>query len=165
MAADLGTLPSSGLVIQLCGDAHLSNFGVFASPERDLIVDINDFHKSIRVVRVGRKALAGPVWRSRLEDEASMTRRSERSCWPQLHVPPYHASGRPANKLDVWYSELHRRAIMTKRGTSAGEATLACMNHAAAKATSKDRLKPRDKFTHIKWGDCVSERLPALSSC
>jgi hypothetical protein len=43
MVADLATTPSSGVVAQLCGDAHLSNFGVFASPERQLLFDLNDF--------------------------------------------------------------------------------------------------------------------------
>ena len=48
MAADLATAPSSGIVVQLCGDAHLSNFGLFASPERDLVFDINDFDETLR---------------------------------------------------------------------------------------------------------------------
>jgi hypothetical protein len=43
MAADLAATPNSGLGVQCCGDAHLSNFGVFASPERRLVFDINDF--------------------------------------------------------------------------------------------------------------------------
>ena len=46
MAADLARLPSSGLTAQLCGDAHLSNFGVFGSPERELVFDINDFDET-----------------------------------------------------------------------------------------------------------------------
>ena len=46
MAADLATMPSTGIVVQLCGDAHLSNFGLFASPERDLVFDINDFDET-----------------------------------------------------------------------------------------------------------------------
>jgi uncharacterized protein (DUF2252 family) len=46
MAADLSTTPTSGLEVQLCGDAHLSNFGVFATPERKLVFDINDFDES-----------------------------------------------------------------------------------------------------------------------
>jgi uncharacterized protein (DUF2252 family) len=46
MAADLTALPRTGLEVQLCGDAHLSNFGLFASPERDLIFDINDFDET-----------------------------------------------------------------------------------------------------------------------
>src|SRR5215207_1191240 len=46
MAADLARTPSSGLVAQICGDAHLSNFGVFGSPERRLVFDINDFDET-----------------------------------------------------------------------------------------------------------------------
>jgi uncharacterized protein (DUF2252 family) len=47
MAADLGATPTAGLEVQLCGDAHLSNFGVFASPERRLVFDINDFDETL----------------------------------------------------------------------------------------------------------------------
>ena len=47
MAADLAAMPTSGLIVQLCGDAHLSNFGLFASPERDLVFDINDFDETL----------------------------------------------------------------------------------------------------------------------
>ena len=43
MAADLKDVPRAGLITQLCGDAHLSNFGVYASPERQLLFDLNDF--------------------------------------------------------------------------------------------------------------------------
>ena len=47
MAADLAGTPSSGLRVQLCGDAHLSNFGAFASPERRLVFDVNDFDETL----------------------------------------------------------------------------------------------------------------------
>jgi uncharacterized protein (DUF2252 family) len=47
MAADLKDTPTSGLDVQLCGDAHLSNFGVFASPERTLLFDLNDFDETL----------------------------------------------------------------------------------------------------------------------
>ena len=47
MAADLKGTPTAGLVVQLCGDAHLSNFGVFASPERKLLFDLNDFDETL----------------------------------------------------------------------------------------------------------------------
>jgi uncharacterized protein (DUF2252 family) len=46
MAADLAETPRSGLEVQLCGDAHLSNFGAFAAPDRSLIFDINDFDET-----------------------------------------------------------------------------------------------------------------------
>ena len=47
MAADLEHTPRAGLKVQLCGDAHLSNFGVFASPERQLLFDLNDFDETL----------------------------------------------------------------------------------------------------------------------
>ena len=47
MAADLASTPAWGLRVQLCGDAHLSNFGAFASPERRLVFDINDFDETL----------------------------------------------------------------------------------------------------------------------
>ena len=47
MAADLASTPASGLRVQLCGDAHLANFGAFASPERRLVFDVNDFDETL----------------------------------------------------------------------------------------------------------------------
>jgi len=47
MAADLASTPRTGLMVQVCGDAHLANFGVYASPERQLVFDINDFDETI----------------------------------------------------------------------------------------------------------------------
>src|SRR4051794_10860654 len=46
MAADLADTPASGLLCQVCGDAHLSNFGAFGSPERRLVFDVNDFDET-----------------------------------------------------------------------------------------------------------------------
>ena len=47
MASDLARTPRSGLTVQACGDAHLANFGAFASPERNLVFDINDFDETL----------------------------------------------------------------------------------------------------------------------
>jgi uncharacterized protein (DUF2252 family) len=47
MATDLATTPNTGLIVQACGDAHLSNFGFFASPERRLVFDVNDFDETL----------------------------------------------------------------------------------------------------------------------
>ena len=46
-AADLASMPDSGITVQLCGDCHLSNFGLYGSPERSLIFDINDFDETL----------------------------------------------------------------------------------------------------------------------
>jgi uncharacterized protein (DUF2252 family) len=47
MAADLARTPTSGVTVQLCGDAHLSNFGLFGTPERRMLFDINDFDETL----------------------------------------------------------------------------------------------------------------------
>jgi hypothetical protein len=47
MAADLAATPVSGVTVQLCGDAHLSNFGLFGTPERQMLFDINDFDETL----------------------------------------------------------------------------------------------------------------------
>jgi uncharacterized protein (DUF2252 family) len=47
MAADLASTPVSGVTVQLCGDAHLSNFGLFGTPERRMLFDINDFDETL----------------------------------------------------------------------------------------------------------------------
>jgi uncharacterized protein (DUF2252 family) len=62
MAADLAGTPTAGLHVQLCGDAHLSNFGAFASPERRLLFDVNDFDETLPgpfEYDVKRMAIAG----------------------------------------------------------------------------------------------------------
>ena len=79
MAADLAGAPRTGLQVQLCGDAHLSNFGAFASPERRLVFSINDFDETLPgPVRVGREAagrqLRGRRPRSRLRRQAARAR-------------------------------------------------------------------------------------------
>src|SRR4051794_961725 len=47
MAGDLAATPTSGITVQLCGDAHLSNFGVYAAPDRRLVFDLNDFDETL----------------------------------------------------------------------------------------------------------------------
>ena len=56
MLAPLPTDP--GIEVQVCGDAHLANFGMFASPERALVFDINDFDETVvRIMGMGREAV------------------------------------------------------------------------------------------------------------
>lgn len=48
MAADLASTPTTGITVQVCGDAHIANFGVFASPERNLLFDVTEFDETLR---------------------------------------------------------------------------------------------------------------------
>ena len=71
MAADLAVTPITGLRVQACGDAHLINFGVFATPERDLVFDLNDFDETLPgAVRVGPQAAGGERRRRRARHRA-----------------------------------------------------------------------------------------------
>ena len=108
MAADLAAAtPSSGLIVQACGDAHLANFGVYASPERQLVFDINDFDETLPgpwewdVKRLAASfMIAG---RQRRLDGAACESITEQA------VAGYRTGMREAaamRTLDVWYDHL-----------------------------------------------------------
>src|SRR6187402_486831 len=107
MAADLAQTPSAGFEVQLCGDAHLSNFGVFAAPDRRLVFDCNDFDETMPgpfewdVKRLAASfAIAG---RERGFDAA------EQRTTTLAAISAYRRSMRrlaAMRNLDVWYSRL-----------------------------------------------------------
>jgi uncharacterized protein (DUF2252 family) len=83
MASDLAASPNSGITAQLCGDAHLMNFGIFASPERRLVVGINDFDETFPgpwewdIKRLAASlAIAG-------RDNGYSAKDARRCCWPR----------------------------------------------------------------------------------
>ena len=116
MAADLASTPRSGINVQACGDAHLSNFGLFGSPERELLFDINDFDET----------LPGP-WEwdvKRLAASLAVAGRNngfsdaERGEVITASVGEYRTAMREfasMRNLDVWYARLQvqRRAPPT----------------------------------------------------
>ena len=90
MASDLAGTPVSGLAVQACGDAHLSNFGIFGSAERRLVFDVNDFDETLPGPwewDVKRLAASMEVAARRMACPASS---AARSSWP-----PSPATGRP----------------------------------------------------------------------
>jgi uncharacterized protein (DUF2252 family) len=113
MAADLAQTPVSGLRAQLCGDAHLSNFGVFASPEREMLFDINDFDET----------LPGP-WEwdvKRLAVSLCVAGRDRNLTHQEIAdvlvwtAQAYRQSMRgfaQMSNLDVWYASLNAQNIM-----------------------------------------------------
>jgi uncharacterized protein (DUF2252 family) len=115
MAHDLAALPSAGLTVQLAGDAHLANFGIYASPERDLVFDINDFDET----------LPGPFeWDlKRLATSFEIAGRqrkftaAERTSAVQAVVRNYRAAMHrfaALGDLDVWYSHLDAHAMLNE---------------------------------------------------
>src|SRR5438034_11005393 len=107
MAADLAGTPASGLRVQLCGDAHLSNFGAFASPERRLVFDVNDFDET----------LPGPFEWDVKRLAASLSVAGRENGYPEAQrktivrdaVGAYRETMRELagkTNLEVWYSHL-----------------------------------------------------------
>lgn len=110
MAADLAGTPSPGLRTQLCGDAHLSNFGAYASPERRLVFDINDFDETMPgPFEWDVKRLAASLVVAGRDNGFSAKQSREATL---AAVKAYRTGMRDLARqpiLDVWYSHLNGR--------------------------------------------------------
>ena len=123
MAADLKDTPVAGLRVQLCGDAHLSNFGLFASPERILLFDLNDFDETLPgpfEYDVKRMAASFAIAARNNGFSKADTRASALAS-----VRAYReamAGFARMRTLDVWYARLDADDVMAAiRGTAAKE--------------------------------------------
>jgi uncharacterized protein (DUF2252 family) len=153
MAADLESTPRSGINVQLCGDAHLSNFGVFASPERKLLFDINDFDETLPGPwewDVKRLAASMEVAGRDLGFGAADRRDIVEACVAQYRVQ-MRASAEMST-LDAWYDHLDADRIMEwiQGEVSAGRLGKREANEAAediAKARTRDHLRVASKRT------------------
>ena len=107
MASDLSRTPSPGLRTQLCGDAHLSNFGVFGSPERNLLFDLNDFDETAPgPFEWDVKRLAASI---EIAGRGNQFKEKERRAAVVATVQSYRESMRAFAKegnLEVWYARL-----------------------------------------------------------
>ncbi|KOU77801.1 hypothetical protein ADK57_01570 [Streptomyces sp. MMG1533] len=155
MASDLADSPTSGLTAQLCGDAHLLNFRLLASPERQLVFDINDFDETLpgpwewdvkrlsaSLVIAGRANGFDDAERARI---VSSTVRSYREAMIR-----FAGTG----NLDVWYAKIDAdllESLVASRlhGTKRGQKNLA---RAMAKARTRDSLQAFDKLTETVDG-------------
>jgi uncharacterized protein (DUF2252 family) len=153
MAADLASTPRSGLSVQLCGDAHLSNFGVFAAPDRRQIFSINDFDETLPgpfewdVKRlVASFAVAG---RARGLDDAERRAVVVAAARAYRTATSEFASMRT---MDVWYSRLEMQGILDRWGAAAGKKRVKQTKRNFAKAQTKDSLKAFGKLTHVVDG-------------
>jgi uncharacterized protein (DUF2252 family) len=163
MAADLSTTPRTGLNVQLCGDAHLSNFGGFASPERDLLFDVNDFDETSPgpfewdLKRLG--ASLEIAARSR-GFEPKIGRR-----WVLGSMRAYREAIRKCahmTNLEVWYSRLDMGGVLQEWGSEVGPKVLENFRRATTKAESKDQLKARKKLTKVVDGELRFRSDPPL---
>jgi len=148
MAADLSVTPSTGIAVQACGDAHISNFGGFAAPDRQLVFDLNDFDEtlpgpwewdlkrmaaSIEIAGRDRSFKAG-VRRTMVADAVREYREALRGFAKQGH-------------LDVWYARMDAEQLGRRFGVTATPEEDKSLRKAMAKARRKDSLRALAKLT------------------
>jgi uncharacterized protein (DUF2252 family) len=153
MAHDLAGTPRSGLTVQCCGDAHLSNFGVFASPERRLVFDVNDFDETLPgpwewdVKRLAVSMLIAA------RDNGFRAKEQERIV---LDTVGEYRTAMTAfagmKNLDVWYSHLDIEAALEDYREQLRPKGLKRTQKALAKARTKDSMTALSKLTHVVDG-------------
>jgi uncharacterized protein (DUF2252 family) len=154
MAMDLAKTPQSGLRVQACGDAHLSNFGVFAAPDRRLVVDVNDFDET----------LPGP-WEwdvKRLAASFEIAGRDREFTPKEIRaavlsaVREYREAMRSfagMGNLDVWYARLDVDALLAEVAQVADRKQMKAAEKNVAKAHKKNSLKAFDRLVHEVDGE------------
>src|SRR5215469_6867383 len=117
-AHDLKDTPSSGIIVQSCGDCHLANFGVFASPERTLIFDINDFDETMPapfewdVKRLATSFVLASRWRNFVKKESHRTSHAVVNAYRELM-----AKFAGMHTLDVWYAHVTVADLINQYGS------------------------------------------------
>jgi uncharacterized protein (DUF2252 family) len=153
MASDLALTPRSGLAVQACGDAHLSNFGLFGSAERRLVFDVNDFDET----------LPGP-WEwdvKRLAASLEVAARGngftskQRSKIVMAAVARYREAMRTfarMKNLDIWYARADVDELRTQFEGQFKAQQRKTVDEGLAKARTKDSMQAVDKLTHLVDG-------------
>ena len=165
MAIDLGGAPTSGLEVQLCGDAHLSNFGAFASPERRLVFDLNDFDETApgpwewdvkrlaaSIVVAGRGNGFSTV---ETRESVLATLRSYRDAM---------AGFATMRTLDVWYARSEIKAVKKLVRKELSKKRRRDLDKAVTKARGSDSLKVFTKLTEVVDGHVRIKGDPPLLS-
>jgi len=164
MAHDLAATPRAGLRVQLCGDAHLSNVGGYASPERRLVFDLNDFDET----------LPGPwewdVKRLAASFEIAARdngfKRKDRRSAVETGVRAYREAIREFAKmrnLEIWYARLDAQEALESLQSERRKGVKK-VEKAAAKARAKDSVRALDRLTERVDGKLrIASRPPLLS--
>ena len=148
MASDLSTTPSTGLSTQLCGDAHLSNFGVFGSPERHLLFDLNDFDEtSPGSFEWDVKRLAASL---EIAGRANEYKGRQRRAVVVAAVQSYRESMRAfaqQGNLAVWYARLDVDEALAAARSQLPIEGARRTEVAMAKARTRDSMNALEKMT------------------
>ncbi|MFC0599018.1 DUF2252 domain-containing protein [Streptomyces palmae] len=153
MAADLSRTPSTGLTTQLCGDAHLLNFRLLASPERHLMFDVNDFDETLPgpwewdvkrlatslVIAARDNGFADPV-RARIVRAACATYREHLRTYARMRT------------LDVWYAHTDMAEVQVREARELDRVGRERLTRAMDKARGHDTLQAFHKLTRTSGG-------------
>ena len=155
MASDLAVTARSGLVAQVCGDAHLSNFGVFASPERQLMFDINDFDETLPGPwewDLKRLAASFEIAGRDRSFPAAKRREIVLAGAAEYRARMWQTAG--MRNLDVWYANIEvGRLVGQLKQAGASAKQRAKANASIAKARTRDSMQAFSKLTHELDGE------------
>jgi uncharacterized protein (DUF2252 family) len=154
MASDLAATPRSGFIVQACGDAHVSNFGLFGSPERELLFDINDFDETnpgpwewdVRRLAASL-AIAGRNNGFSDKERAEVVRGATggyRSAMREFAA---------MRNLDVWYAHARIQEGLPRVQALLDKKNLKEADRVVSKARTKDSLEAFGKLTHVVDGE------------
>jgi uncharacterized protein (DUF2252 family) len=153
MAADLATTPTTSLTVQLCGDAHLSNFGVYAAPDRDLVFDLNDFDETLPGPwewDVKRLAASFAVAGRDRGLEAGERREAILSAMRSYRGAIREFAG--MRTIDVWYARLDVAEQFARWAQDRGAEARRNADRTLRKARRKDSLRAVAKLTRDEGG-------------
>jgi uncharacterized protein (DUF2252 family) len=163
MAADLAATPDAGIVVQACGDAHISNFGGFAAPDRRLVFGPNDFDETLPGPwewDVKRMAASAEIAGRDVGLGADRRRRIVIAC-----VREYREGMRgfaDESHLDVWYDRLHASELVDRFGGKLGAQGRIVFAKPFAKARRKTSLRAVKKLTERVDGELRFRSVPPL---
>jgi uncharacterized protein (DUF2252 family) len=153
MASDLAPTPRSGLTVQCCGDAHLSNFGVFASPERRLVFDVNDFDETLPGPwEWDVKRLAASMMIAARNNDFATANQDRAVLETVASYRTAMASFAAASNLEVWYAHLDVDDALDELGPQLTPKFVASAEQTLAKARTRDSMSAFSKLTHVVDG-------------
>jgi len=164
MAWDLSRGVSSGLRVQACGDAHLSNFGVFASPDRSLVFDLNDFDETLPAPFEWdlKRLVASVVVAARDNGHPPKAQRKAARATAAAYRTVM-ARAATMRFMDVWYARLDADKLVQDLAAKGDPATLKRSQKELAKAHKRTSLGSLGKLaTRVDGGYRIKQRPPVV---
>ena len=163
MTGDLAGTPSSGLLVQCCGDAHLSNFGLFASPDRRLLFDLNDFDETARGPwEWDVKRLAASLLLAGRDNEFSVADQQRVVVDAVAHYREQIARFSRMRYLDLWYVRLEIEPLLREVYDELGPRMRRVLHRDVTKAMRRDSRQAFAKLTTEVDGEAQLVSEPPL---